>query len=370
MSGKNQHFIPQFLQRGFVDTESSDGGFGSKPKKAKKRKSQVWVFDRGKKPYRTSVRNKGAERYFYGLEDSIADTQITDAESKYAGLVNELRANTTNTCLSSDGPLISELVAHLSIRTKHVRSSMEEGGDVALQVFEDLFRNKGSFEKFIKTAFHRNATEMEESIYARLTPAQQKIARKKLKENPEIFSNALEKVTEEMAASNPFSAPFFQRFRDELSDMARNAHIETFSESVAPVNRIKQLSAFHWCLYTEGCSSFILGDTISICQASDGRYKSYLSESKDVERILLPISSQHIIIGSINPCMQKLDIDAINHGSAAVSRDFFIASRNTDRERNYAQVINTESFVVTSHELESAKKQIKKEYFSPTTPQG
>ncbi|MGB3795157.1 MAG: DUF4238 domain-containing protein [Alteraurantiacibacter sp.] len=364
MAGKNQHFIPQFLQKGFVSPESGDGGFGRKPKKAKKKRSKVWVFDRGEEAYHTSIRNKGAERFFYGLEGSVADTRITDAESEYAGLVNELRTNTANTYLSSNSLCIAKLVAHLFIRTKHVRSSLEEAGDLMLEMTENLLGNRADFERFVRIIFQKKAGEIEEGLYDSLTSAQQKVARRKLKESPELLSAALEQVTTEMVASNPFSAPFLKRFKDELPSMARNAHIETFSESVAPADRIEQLRAFHWFLHTETCDSLILGDTISLCQTSDGQYKSYLAESKKCERILLPVSSQHILVGSTDSRMQKLDIEAINHASAAISRDFFIASKNTDRERSYAQLINTKSFVIEPRELENVKEKIQQEYFS------
>lgn len=355
MAGKNQHFVPQFLQRGFVSTEPENVGFGHKPKKAKKKKSKAWVFDRGKKAYLTSVRNKGAERYFYGVEDSAADVRITNAESEYAGLVNELRTNTVNTCLFSSRLRIAELVAHLFVRTKHVRNSLEEAGGIMLETAESLLGTRADFERFVRTVFRRKADEIEEGLYDNLTPAQQKIARRKLRENPEILSSALEKVTQEMVASNPFSEPFLQQLKDGIPEMVRNAHIEIFSESVAPADRVEQLRMFHWFLHTENYGSFILGDTISLCQALDGRYKSYLSESKECERILLPISSQHMLVGSIEPRMQKLDVEAINQASAAISQDFFIASQNTDRERSYAQLLNTESSVIEAHELEKVK---------------
>lgn len=319
-------------------------------------------FDQREEPYHTNVKNKGAERFFYGLEDSVADTRITEAEPEYAELVNELRTNTANACLSADSLRIAELVAHLFVRTKHVRSSLEEAGDLMIGMTEDLLGSRSEFERFVRIIFQKKAGEIEEGIYDRLTPAQQKFARRKLKENPELLSAALEKVTTEMVASNPFSASFLESFKDEIPHMARNAHIETFSESVAPADRIEQLRAFHWFLHTETCDSFILGDTISLCQISNGQYKSYLSESKECKRILLPVSSQHILVGSTDARIPKLDIEAINQASAAISRDFFIASKNTDKERSYAQLINTKSFVIGTHELENLKEQIQQEY--------
>ena len=362
MAGKKQHFVPQFLQRGFVSTEPEHIGFGRKPKKEKKKKSKVWVFDRGKKAYLTSVENKGAERYFYGVEDSEADTRITDAESEYAELVNELRTYTVNTCLSSKKLRIAELVAHLFIRTKHVRNSLEEAGDIMLEMTESLLGTKADFERFVRRAFKEKADEIEKRLYDNLTPVQQKIARKKLRENPEILSAALEQVTTEIVASNPFSEPFLQQFKEGLPKMVRNAHIEIFSESAAPADRVEQLRTFHWFLHTEGHGSFILGDTISLCKASDGKYKSYLLESKECEHIFLPISSQHILVGSIESCMQKLDVEAINRASAAISQDFFIASQDTDRERSYAQLLNTAISVIEADELEKVKEKIQQEY--------
>lgn len=91
MSGKNQHFIPQFLQKGFACVKQTNTGFCQQVKSPKQKQEQVWVFEKTRKPYLTNVRNKGAERFFYGPEDSELDKTITDAERKYSNIVNSLR---------------------------------------------------------------------------------------------------------------------------------------------------------------------------------------------------------------------------------------------------------------------------------------
>jgi hypothetical protein len=119
MAGKNQHYIPQFLQTGFSEATSVVGF--AKSAKSKKRDSKVWVFEKHKS-YPTSPRNKGSERFFYGLEDSALDQTITDAEKSYSKIIRDLRTHSGDTLISCDG--LPEMVSHMLVRTKNIRQTL------------------------------------------------------------------------------------------------------------------------------------------------------------------------------------------------------------------------------------------------------
>ena len=81
MAGRNQHFIPRFLQR----------AFGIRPTR-----KDIWYFGRGEKAEKRSVKRTASEDYFYsepqGDGRSTLDDAITRMESDLAALLNEIRA--------------------------------------------------------------------------------------------------------------------------------------------------------------------------------------------------------------------------------------------------------------------------------------
>ncbi len=366
MSGKNQHFIPQFLQRGFAVLSLENGGFSNTKKKTKKKKeTQVWIFPSGKSPYRTSTRNKGAERFFYGLEDSVVDTTITDAEPKYAEIVNQLKQHISDTPVDIEELAVAELVAHLFVRTKHARRSGEEALCLALDMFRDLFKSPSDFESFLRNSLYKKQKTIEENLERKIgeaTLSQQKIVRKRLEENPSIIAEATDKFVKEAVLSNPFTSGFFESMQGESADTARNTHIKILAESIFPKERTEGFKTLNWFLYVREQGSFILGDAVSLCQMPNNQYRSHIGVGKEFQRILLPISSQHLLIGSVDTPLEEIDIESINQASAAVSQEFFIASQNTQKEKDYASKIGTDYSIASEDELKNIKDAVRKEW--------
>ncbi len=75
MSGKRQHFVPQFLQRPFASLE--DG-----------KSCLTYVYRKNKLPFETSTRHVGVGNHFYSKsDDAFLDDLITEAEQIF--FVNE-----------------------------------------------------------------------------------------------------------------------------------------------------------------------------------------------------------------------------------------------------------------------------------------
>ena len=366
MAGKNQHFIPQFLQKGFATAIENSRGFGKSSKKLKKEVS-VWVFDSTQKSYCTSTRNKGAERFFYGLENSVVDTTITRAETKYANIVNKLRQHTSSVPIKADTAVIANLVSHLFVRTKHTRDSGEEAYGILLEMLEELFGDTAGFESFLRNAIEKNSDVSQARFKQRFreaTPQQQKAIKKKLEDNPNLVSETLETIIAKQVPSNPLTEEFFQPLKEEKASTAKSAHIKSLTESIAPQIRTDRLSQLYWFIHVEKENSFILGDAIVFCRTVDREYKPYMNTAKDIDCIFFPISSKHILIGMTSDSTPVVDVDILNQASAAISREFFIASQNTQREKDYSLLVNTNSSITSDSELEEIKKAVQKEWFS------
>lgn len=368
MSGKNQHFIPQFLQRGFANCSmtnksSISKGFDKSVKSSKKKEAQVWVFDKGKKPYQTNIRNKGAERFFYGSEDSLVDKMITDVEAKYAVVANQLREITSSSAL--DNPLIAELVVHLFVRTKHFRTSVERLGKIGLDLIQGFFQDPLDFENFLFSHFQQNPNILQQEfnqILSEYTPDQQRIIKIEIQRNPSLLDNLLRNSIAEMNSIHPILMDSFESVKHDVQDMSKNAHIQSLSESIAPKKRVEKLRNLSWFLNVQAPGSYILSDSGAIYCTSNAQYKPLISADEDIQDVFLPISSQHLLIGSIDPIIKEPDIEAINQLSAAISKDFFIASQNTQREVTYAQQIDTKCSLISEEELAIIEAELREEW--------
>jgi len=72
MAGNRQHFIPQFLLKGFASRKARSNLF-------------CWVYRKNIKPFETNITKIGVERKFYvESEDTTLDESITGAEAEYS----------------------------------------------------------------------------------------------------------------------------------------------------------------------------------------------------------------------------------------------------------------------------------------------
>ena len=128
MAGRNQHFIPRFLQR----------AFGIQPARG-----EIWYFGRGEVARKRSVKRTGSEDFFYSEPQAdgrpTLDDAITRVESDLATLLRETRAKDPGDPVASN--TAAAIVSHLAQRTAHVRATLSEAVVRLFQrVGENAFR--------------------------------------------------------------------------------------------------------------------------------------------------------------------------------------------------------------------------------------
>ena len=130
MAGKRQHYIPQFLQRGFLADHHDDA-------------ERTWLHRRGAPAKLVGIRDVGVSEYFYSKlsisGEPTLDDRITDAESQIIGDLNSIRTATKG--VEIDSSVAARLVAHLTFRTAHVRSTLSQG---AMLVLDEVASYVGS----------------------------------------------------------------------------------------------------------------------------------------------------------------------------------------------------------------------------------
>jgi Protein of unknown function (DUF4238) len=324
MAGKNHHYIPQFLQRGFSCQAAQ--GFAPKSKKDNK-DAQIWLFKRESARI-AHIRKEGAEKYFYGPENSHVDKTITYAESSYGKLVNILRAYTKDTIVEEEN--IPELFAHMIVRSKNIRQTMVDLGGSALDIFSQSLPDMEGMTDWLINHLQKNP----DKIVNNLSDEQKEFLKKRIQNNPDFIKDSVKEkgIMEEL----------FPQFRQAIStsqidvnEIAKTAHIDALSESVEPQDRVEKFQKLNWFLSVRKPGSYILGDALVICRKMDGEYSSILSIDEEFQYVFLPVSSQHLLVGTIELPILDINLEDINRASARMSNEFFIASQNSKREVAY-----------------------------------
>jgi len=199
MLGKRQHVIPRFLLKGFQS-------------KLEGQKIYCWVFPQDGKPYETNIINIAVGKEFYTHKnDVVVDTVITKAELSCSNLIQELR-NIKSTSSIRDNR-IPQFLAHLEIRTRHLRNAILKSGDIVIHRFIDFINDKEQIERIIRrfvsdSSFITNIVRKD--ITRRGLPKNfERILIKKVQDSSHIMMKELE----------PQMSLLIKRFKEELPNL-------------------------------------------------------------------------------------------------------------------------------------------------------
>lgn len=154
MSGKRQHFVPRFLQEGFASHRNGD-------------ESYTWVYRKKTAPFNSNIINVGVEGRFYTEPgDSTADDLITSAETSFSALVRGLRSGQSS---SLSDPQIPELIAHLEVRTRHLRENFLQTGEFLVSKLLEFLSDEKAAESFLIRRFQNDPSMFRDSFAEELT---------------------------------------------------------------------------------------------------------------------------------------------------------------------------------------------------------
>ncbi|MBO9357667.1 hypothetical protein GG851_27060 [Bordetella petrii] len=346
MSGANQHHLPQMLQRGF---------------QAKGARGHTWVFKIGGSPKLERIDNVGSDEFFYSGpstngEDTL-DDRITTYESERLGaLLHKLKKAPAT--MEPAPQEAAEIVAHLVVRSGHVRTVMTGGmtalGHGAVNLFsrpEVLFRLFG---------------------YDKDKPSEQfiNVFREIWDEHPQLEELGIPKTVvtrmlfalgrEHFGTNWPQMAESIKNLGDHIEAQAglvvRNAHNKALAEDFLGGARKKVLETFAWELADVPPPGAILPDCGVIAITTTGEpLPLMLADQDNLAGVVAPISSQRLLLGrkhGENP----FDMETMNQQLAACSDEFFIAASNTQEFVTLVNQISRRSRVVIDEALADAFK--------------
>ena len=142
MSGVRQHYLPQFLLKGFAS-------------KVQRKEVYTWVFTGINFPFQANIKKIGIEKEFYG-DPAISnlDDKITSIESKLSNYINSLRG--INKDRKLDSAKASKLIYHIFVRAKNIRSAMINVLDFIFRIIIENLPDSESLQKSLFNYFKKN----------------------------------------------------------------------------------------------------------------------------------------------------------------------------------------------------------------------
>lgn len=312
MAGKRQHYIPRFLQRGFLAEDIGNAEL-------------TWLHRRGAAARRVSIKDVGVGEFFYSklpkAGEETLDDLITALELDINSSIKEIR----NAPLGdiSDPKIPARITAHLSLRTAHVRMIFQKTTAQILDHISafaaqpDHLRTLMGIDNAEMTlALATIDKELSSSPLGELIPLP--LARR-------VFAfNLRESFNEFHELHLPMLGDAFNTLIKSLPAITQDSHndaLKKFQETQWEAD-LAQLS---W--RTHRVVGAILPDCIALAQTgTDALTPLLLRENQIPNLIILPISHDLLLVGTTKGESLKLDIKDINAASASCSESFFVST--------------------------------------------
>ncbi len=339
MSGTRQHFIPQFLQRGFSSNRSSDASF-------------TWVYRKGKDPFETNILNSGVEGNFYTLEnDPTLDNAITDLEGELASLLSVLRTLPTG---EINDPRIPKLIAHLAVRTRHLRQSYLNASGYILSQLIDLVGDQQRFLAYFESRVRKDPSMIRRPIMEEFS--KRGIDPKHLEQAFPLIERMLPQFFREIGPHlSAAAAKLKQELPQRLSLAIKSGHVNGLLKSVCPVPRIQEFDRYTFTLVDVPAASLILGDSgVLFSTANPTRpFRAIVDGSMQTNGVFLPLSTTRLLIGTLgeNPSTQVPS--NLTTWIAKCSLEFFVADHLSDDLKAKHELIGESAAPLDELELQS-----------------
>lgn len=322
MAGDRQHFIPRFLQDGFLSHSTPKGGY-------------TWVYRKDRDPYNPNTINVGVEGHFYtNGEDRVVDDSITSLEGKLSAVVQRLRQHPL-------GPVtdhaIPDLIAHLEVRTRQLREVFLKAGNHIANGFIELVADDKAFITWLEHKLRTDPSLLRDALL------------KQFQERglPATLVGPVEELAKQMLPL------FFEQLRPHLPSLAahlkseipaklkagaRDGHLKALKQSLAPSIRSEKYQMMTTSLVSMKPGELILGDGAVVFETTaKKRFKSFSEKGDDLVAFYLPLAHDRLLFGTIDPdASVPNDISRI---IAQCSLEYYIAYEDSPRNRELRKEI-------------------------------
>lgn len=345
MSGKRHHFVPRFLQSGFASHTNGNEVF-------------TWVYRKGAKGFNTNIVNVGVEGQFYSQDgDNQVDDSITTAEGRYSALVEALRSGREDAVADSRG--IAELLAHLEIRTRHLRESFSITASFLMQELLRFVEDEKAFGKYVQRKMCNDPSILRNAIADELKS--RNLPDSALEEVLKISQPLLDQLLPSLLGSLPSMA---NQFRAAIPQMvktgSKSGHIKGLQQALAPLVKTDAYANLKFQVLHAQDATIPLGDSMLVFQLQGERtFKPFSEKDDQIHAVYLPLSSDRVLVGSVNDTV--LDISHLSTVIAQCSLEYFIGSTKSAANDLVHSRIGEFAYMLSQEQIEALIEEVKNE---------
>lgn len=334
MSGKRQHFIPQFYQKGFLSKDN--------------KKNYTYQYLKDGRVLPANIKNVATEGFFYSEgEDHSIDNVITDAEDEFAKLITIFRSDDIDDIYLNDAP---KLISHLESRTRSIRVSFQSSATYLMGEVKDKFLRDDVVTKYFKEKVLSDPIKFNELLDGQLDemniPLEGRDGIKKfmLANSEQWLPPVAKNLVEEI---RPLLAVLIST---KLPEAMKSGHLKALRESIHPIVKVQKYNSLTFKVINTDFD-IPLGDSIVLFEVDGERsFKPFCEKDDLLKNIYLPISSRKLLwgtLGDLIPNLNDLDLNI-----ARCSMEFFIASSKNERFNYIQREIGENSHILAEEEID------------------
>lgn len=325
MAGRRHHYIPRFLQMGFVSNRKKDQYY-------------TFVYRKNLPVFECNLTKVGLETDFYGSpKKSKADDNITKSEFGYSCFLENLRKFNENTDLQSEE--CADFLSHLYIRGKSTRSSIQEIGQTFYSAAKENINQFSDQESLFFHIIKKNRKEIAKLIMAKLpsnlSNEQKLLIAKRCLDNPKEWLLKLSgKGLDEIIYA-------FDQAIGNIPNISKESHNKALEDDTTSNGVTKKLREFQWQLLHQIERNYIYGDVGPICwDLKENKFKKLMFINEEIQSVFMPISEHHLLFGQRKSNSKALPVvTEVNEAIASLSTEFFISSSNNATMKDLSLLI-------------------------------
>lgn len=336
MSGTRHHFIPRFLQKGFVSHVNNDEFY-------------TWVFRKNSEPYNSNIIKSGVEKRFYSIgDDKQLDDDITEVETDFADLVNSCREK--NQIEPTQFELAGRFFAHLEIRTRHIRQNFLNTTDYLLNRLLDYLDNPKIGEIFLRQNMMKNPSIVGDALKAEIK--KQGIPDEYFYLFSPLVEHFASKMVPTMANELQKAVPQIRSFiKTGLKDLAKRGQLKALNRGLWPDMKVDLYKNMNFQVRNFENKTLPLGDSALFFNVQEERkFKPFLEKNDSLIAAILPISSQQILCCSIGD--YEIDSEKLKKAIVECSLEYFIVNEKNFEYLELSKSISQNAHFLTERQAE------------------
>lgn len=324
MSGRQHHYLPQFLQRPFAYRRSG-------------KQFYVHAHHRSRGSFTPNTKGLGAELDFYGgPEDTALDDAITRGEDALAATVQAINQGQEVSALD-----LATLVAALAFRTKSMREALVGVFPAVLAALRGRLLDITRLRRDLMASLtdpKESRRLINEEVKKRMghLPREQR-AKAAYALRSRWDAHVSEQEEQLVAEALQFTTMVLAKARMDADTIAHGAYLQALARDPAMPMRAQKLAdglAFEVIDAPPG-EFFVLGDCGPVAMFSDGKPRLLLGAidgEVQLQMAFLPVSPTRCIVGRLPTSTTGLGTGDINRLSASLSLEFFVSDRPASDE--------------------------------------